>query len=224
VLGRIEESINMLNIFEPRERLRLSLYTAEELLDEEKFDDFFRLASLILSDSSFQGNSLYRSSEFDRSTYVLIRAGRLNEAMQIIEDITDDEIRSSYSLQACRGLVESGQKEEAKRFFAIAEATARRIEEADERSFRLATLADLLSRIDQSDNTKAFLHETLQYAAKINNDERRSEAIARIAQGFARLHLYRLARLTCDRCSSVDKLNVYSVILTEYSKARGGKL
>jgi len=61
-------------------------------------------------------------------------------------------------------------------------------------------------------------NEALASAGIIADDRDRSRAFANVAEAFARVHSYRQARLTAERCtSSEDKLSSFAAILREYT-------
>lgn len=80
----------------------------------------------------------------------------------------------------------------------------------------LITVSTLLSRVGKSDKAKQALDSAREIAGNLQADAEVSSALAEVAKGFARLRYFRLARLTCEACSSVDKLSAYTVTLNEY--------
>src|SRR5262245_44523603 len=88
-----------------------------------------------------------------------------------------------------------------------------KIEDHKFRSKALASAALVLAKNGEADIAKEALDESLRATTSV---DQKSPILAMIAEGLARLHYYRQARETVDRCSSSDKLAAYTAILREY--------
>ncbi|MGA9770354.1 MAG: hypothetical protein WBV94_15050 [Blastocatellia bacterium] len=102
----------------------------------------------------------------------------------------------------------------------LAEAmkSAREISNMDNQS---AAILSVVKQLVKAGKTT----EALSVTGEIKSAFDRSKAFAVIAQGFASLRSFRLARLTADNCSSpADKLGVYTAILLENAKAQYPRL
>jgi tetratricopeptide (TPR) repeat protein len=89
----------------------------------------------------------------------------------------------------------------------------------------LSLLAPAFASGGRQDELRNILDKEKSAAGNISRELFQSEAFAFLAQAMASLRLYRLARLTADRCAkSVDRLKAYTAILNEFSREHDPEL
>ncbi|MGE0127429.1 MAG: TIR domain-containing protein [Blastocatellales bacterium] len=94
---------------------------------------------------------------------------------------------------------------------------ARKIEDADSRSQAMSRIAEVMTKNREADRAKSALDEAERAAQQVTGGASKSERLAAVAEGLAKLHYYKLARETANLCaSSSDKLAAYTAILREY--------
>ena len=84
--------------------------------------------------------------------------------------------------------------------------------------------AAALSTIAQAQAIAGQFADALHTARHIQNETNRSSALTAIATGQAKAHHWKAARNTVAPCLGRDRLEAYTIILTEYAKANNPKL
>lgn len=182
---------------EAKKLLSEALSTAHQILD----DSGRALAMLSVAETQI---------EFGETDQV---ANTLDEALLAINHATDNPDYFQIISSIAQNMVKAGRVDAA--FNAIQSIKSDTTKQYD--------LEDLIGEIIKSakaEEKKSALIKSLEIARQIRNDNWRSHLIATIAKGLARLQEFRLARLTSDSCSSVDKLGVYAVVLSEYEDSK----
>jgi septal ring factor EnvC (AmiA/AmiB activator) len=134
------------------------------------------------------------------------------EALDAALNIEDANSRSQALVSVVGAVAGAGKTDEAL-------DTALNFEDADSRSRALVRIVEVLTdRRETADKMKNVIEAAQQAAEQITKEDARSKALANVATGLAKLHLYRQARELIDlnNTSAVDKLTAYTAILREY--------
>jgi hypothetical protein len=158
----------------------------------------------------------YRSPAMVRVVEALAKAGKTdaarqaaNEALESAHKIEDADGRSLAIASVVETLAKAGKTDEALEL-------ARKIKDADDRSLAMVRVAEVMTKNREVGRAKNVLDEAERAAQQVTTDEGKSARLADVAIGLSKLHFYKLARETVDRCSSSDKLAAYTAILREY--------
>ena len=130
---------------------------------------------------------------------------------QPMPPVSDDQFRISMA----EALAETGEVDQTL-------AAAHRLQNKSRQARALVSIANGLFKAGEHAQARKILGEALSCANQIKSDTERSRTRAAVAKGLAQLRLYREARLTCEECSSLDKLAAYTIILVEYERAQPG--
>jgi tetratricopeptide (TPR) repeat protein len=144
--------------------------------------------------------------------WALAKAGKTEEAIDTARKIEDADSRYRALAGVAGTLAKAGRAEEAL-------DAARKIEDADFRARTLVKIVEVLANRHETVNKAKNVIEAAQQAAEqISEEYARSAALANVATGLAKLHLYRQARELVDlnNTSAKDKLTAYAAILREY--------
>jgi conflict system STAND superfamily ATPase/TIR domain-containing protein len=144
-------------------------------------------------------------------TYALTLPG-LNENLKILGWSEYDDSRSEKLIEIVEASAKAGMTGE---FIEVAS----RIDDPGLRSQALVRIVDALAKDPQTAGRARNVIELAQQAAEqITKEEEKSRALANVATGLAKLHLYRQARELVDlnNTSAADKLATYTAILREY--------
>jgi tetratricopeptide (TPR) repeat protein len=137
-------------------------------------------------------------------------------AMEAAESIQDDLDRSRALTDMAAALAKAGLANEA---LDIAIEIPR---DSDKTEAFTAITATLSRAGSDKKNVRELLDRMRKESMTIRTPSNRSKALATNAKGFASLRVYREARLICEECIAIDKLDAYAVILKEYSNDRRG--
>lgn len=146
------------------------------------------------------------------------------DALTLARQINEPTSRRRALTAVADALRGAGNSDEAREVAFEALAENRDIPESGSdraviwRADDLSTLMAALSSGTISKESQKAGDEALATAGMIADDRDRSHAFSSVAEGFARAHAYRPARLTAERCTaSEDKLSAYAAILREYT-------
>src|SRR5262249_30170819 len=152
---------------------------------------------------------------------VLARLGRVPDALDIARQLKR-YLRAKSLAAVAQALGQAGQVGKAKTVLDEAVAAGRQgTTEPWGQAGALLPNTRVLIQTGQEDEAKMVLDEAVAAARQIRTETSSSRTLADIAKEWARLRLYRRARLTCDGCSSVHKLEAHTAILTQYTNAKG---
>ncbi len=141
----------------------------------------------------------------------LANAGKVNEAEQVAQEINDEAIHSKAMADIIDKLPIESEGDLGK---AVDKVNTIRL--AYFHSIALSQITGLLIKNGNYKQAKELLNDAIQYAAKTTGREN-SKCLARIAKGLAKLHLYKQARETANRCSFLtDRFAAYAAILQAY--------
>jgi tetratricopeptide (TPR) repeat protein len=154
-------------------------------------------------------SAFYSSWVLASAALSLANAGKTVEALDAAHKIKEPDTRSQALASVVGALANAGKTVEAL-------DAARNIEDADTRSKALVKIVEVLVRRGETANKASnVIVEAQQAAEQITKEEDKSKALANVATGLAKLHLYRQARELVDlnRTSARDKLTAYTAIL-----------
>jgi tetratricopeptide (TPR) repeat protein len=139
----------------------------------------------------------------------LVKIGSIDKALEVARQIQPPYLSEAMVI-VTESLAKVGRINEALE-------AARKIERADDRSSSLVKIAEIMAEKSLVDSAMRILAEAENVIHLITNDEEKSAQLANLAKGLAKVHSYKQARETADRCtSSSDKLTAYAAILREY--------
>jgi tetratricopeptide (TPR) repeat protein len=146
------------------------------------------------------------------------------DALTLARQINEPLLRRRALAAVVDALKGAGNSDEARKVAREALAENRDIPQPGNdralirRADDFATLMAALSNGTISKESEKAGNEALAAAGMIADDQDRSHAFSTVADGFARAHAYRQARLTVERCTtSEDRLSAYAAILREYT-------
>jgi tetratricopeptide (TPR) repeat protein len=123
---------------------------------------------------------------------------------------------TSVLVPIAQAQVTAGQFAEAAKNWEAALRTAQGVQ--------LPYQAGMLNSIAQAQAIAGQFADALHTARHIQNETNRSSALTAIATGQAKAHHWKAARNTVAPCLGRDRLEAYTIILTEYAKANNPKL
>jgi|GEM_PF-5264548 len=104
----------------------------------------------------------------------------------------------------------------ADRVIDAAFVSASKISDDNARLKAFVTVATFFGRENKSQQATNALEKARTIGISLRSDSEISGAAEMISEGFARVHLFRTARLTADMCSSSDRLKAYAFMLNSY--------
>jgi tetratricopeptide (TPR) repeat protein len=149
---------------------------------------------------------------------------RPSDALTLAHQVNDAGQRRHMLATVAEALVRAGRSDEARQaaLEALAENRDKRQAGDDRvlssRADDFATIMFVLGNTGMSRQAQKAGNQALATAEIIPDDTKKSGAFLTVATAFARIHSYRQARLTGERCtSSGDKLSASAAILREYT-------
>jgi tetratricopeptide (TPR) repeat protein len=134
------------------------------------------------------------------------KAGKAEEARKVLLTISDEDNRLYTGSRMVWILMRAGKEDEALHL-------ARNSWNEASRSKLLADLTIALAKVGRGEKALSIL-DSIKY------DDDRSRARAAVAKWQARQGMFFAARETAQSCFDTDKLDAYTILLTEYAKKR----
>jgi tetratricopeptide (TPR) repeat protein/energy-coupling factor transporter ATP-binding protein EcfA2 len=147
-------------------------------------------------------------------------AGQPAEALRTAQKIQDLRQQAYALVSIAQAEAAAGRSTEAAKNWEGALRTAQKLENTDHSEVS----SSIRSSIAKAQAIAGRFADALRTAQKIQDESIRSSALSSIATAQAKAHQWKAARNMAAPCEARDRLEVYTIILTEYAKANNLKL